>query len=201
MASSDIDIVNRALGLLGAKFITSLTEDTKEANFSNTLYADSRNAVFRAHPWNCLTKRVSLSLLSTTPAYDFDFEFQLPADFLRIVTPEDPTLIYKIEGNKLLTYEDTFKTTYIAKITTVAQYDALLIDTLAARLAHDLAMPLVQNLKTLEAMRSLYLQKLQEARSVDAMEGTPEGLEAEFYIESRTSGVNLSNDRFYHYTS
>ena len=35
MATTKINIVNRALGLLGAEFISSLTEDTKSARFAN----------------------------------------------------------------------------------------------------------------------------------------------------------------------
>ena len=62
MATTKINIINRALGLLGAEFITTLTEDTKGARFSNELYDDTRDAVFRMHPWNCCIKRASLSL-------------------------------------------------------------------------------------------------------------------------------------------
>jgi len=66
MATTKINIVNRALGLLGAEFITSLTEDTKAARFSNELFDDTRDSIFRLHPWNSCIKRASLSLLTTT---------------------------------------------------------------------------------------------------------------------------------------
>ena len=96
MANTKINIVNRALGLLGAEFITSLTEDTKAARFSNELFDDTRDSIFRLHPWNSCIKRASLSLLSSTPAYYFTKEFQLPGDFIRIHQPEDDTVEYKI---------------------------------------------------------------------------------------------------------
>ena len=54
MATTKINIVNRALGLLGHEFITSLTEDTKAARFSNELFDDTRDSIFRLHPWNYL---------------------------------------------------------------------------------------------------------------------------------------------------
>ena len=44
MATTKINIINRALGLLGAEFITTLTEDTKGARFSNELYDATRDA-------------------------------------------------------------------------------------------------------------------------------------------------------------
>ena len=198
---SKIDIVNKSLGLLGTEFITSLTEDTKPARFANKFYESSRDAVFRAHQWNCCIKRASLSLLSTTPAYYFDYEFQLPGDFIRIILPEDDTIEYKIEGDKLLTTTNTFKTTYVFVNDTVGQYDALLKETIAARLAADVAMPLVQDLQVVEAMTSLYDKKLAEARSVDAMEGTPEGIDSDFWLESRVTGTNLRDYRWNRYTT
>ena len=100
MATTKINIINRALGLLGAEFITTLTEDTKAARFSNELFDDTRDSLFRMHPWNCCIKRAALSLTGTTPAFYFTAEFQLPADWLRMVRPEDDGLEYKIEGDK-----------------------------------------------------------------------------------------------------
>ena len=201
MATTKINIINRALGLLGAEFITTLTEDTKAARFSNELFDDTRDAVFRMHPWNCCIKRASLSLTGTTPAFYFTAEFQLPADWLRMVRPEDDGLEYKIEGDKLLTEGDTFRCTYVFQNTVVTTYDPLLVDVLAVKLAANLTMPLLQDLRTLDAMNNLYMQKLGVARSADAMEGTPEGLDADFWIESRVSGTNLSDYRWNKYTT
>ena len=57
-------------------------------------------------------------------------------------------------------------------------------------------MPLLQDLRTLDAMNNLYYQKLAEARSADATEGTPDGLVSDFWLESRTSGSSLSDYRW-----
>lgn len=201
MAESKIDIVNRALGLLGAEFITSLTEDTKAARFANQLYNDTRDTLFTMHPWNSCIKRTSLALTGNTPEYYFSHEFQLPGDWLRIVRPEDDNLEYKVEGDKLVTETDTFKCTYVFRNESVGTYNSLLVETLAAKLAVNLTMPLLQDLETLNAMNQLYFEKLRNARSADAQEGSPEGLDADFWIESRTAGSGLSNYRWNKYTS
>ena len=91
--------------------------------------------------------------------------------------------------------------TYVFKNTVVTTYDPLLVDVLAVKLAANLTMPLLQDLRTLDAMNNLYMQKLGVARSADAMEGTPEGLDADFWIESRVSGTNLSDYRWNKYTT
>ena len=201
MATTKINIVNRALGLLGAEFISSLTEDTKAARFANGLFDDTRDALFRQHPWNCCIKRASLSKTSNTPAYYFTAEFQLPTDWLRIVKPEDDQVEYKIEGDKLVTETDTFKCTYIFRNETINTYDPLLVDVLAIKLAANLAMPLLQDPKTLDMMYKLYYEKLASARSADAVEGTPEGIVADFWLDSRTVGSNLSDYRWNKYTT
>ena len=201
MAQTKTDIVNRALGYLGAEFITSLTEDTKAARFANEMYDDTRDCVFRMHPWNSCIKRANLGLTSTTPVYYFKYEFQLPADWLRLVRPEDDTIEYKIEGDKVLSETSVFRCTYIFRNTAGGTYDTLLMDTIAAKLAQNLTMPLVQDLRILESMSQLYMSKLMMARSTDAMEGTPEGLDADFWIDSRISGTNLSDYRWNKYTT
>ena len=142
-----------------------------------------------------------LSLTGNTPAFYFSSEFQLPADWLRIVRPEDDRLEYKIEGDKILTEGSTFRCTYIFKNEIVSTYDSLLVDVLAIKLASVLVMPLMQDLKSLDALNTLYMQKMQQARSADAMEGTPEGIDADFWLESRVSGTNLSDYRWNKYTT
>ena len=71
MAASDIELINRSLALLGIESITSLSDNTKQASVARVLYNDTRAAVFRGHPWNCLTKRASLPTDVTNPVYGF----------------------------------------------------------------------------------------------------------------------------------
>ena len=84
-SSADINIINRALALLGVSSITSLSDTSKPAATASVLWDDTRAAVFRSHPWNCLTKRVAQAQSSTTPAYGYTYQYQLQAEFLRII--------------------------------------------------------------------------------------------------------------------
>ena len=51
MATSDVEIVNNALYLIGAKPIASFTEGTDRANLYNSVYPITRDATLRVHPW------------------------------------------------------------------------------------------------------------------------------------------------------
>jgi len=184
-ASADINIINRALALLGIDSITSLTDGSKPAATASVLWDDTRAAVFRAHPWNCLTKRVALAQSTVTPVYGYTYQYQLPADFLRLIRLENATDNYQIENDFILYDNDTLNIQYLALITDVTKYDTLLIDTLAARLAVDMAQPLLQSTTAMEKMWAMYDLKLKEARYVDAQENCQDVLDADYWIDSR----------------
>lgn len=185
MAASDIEIVNRALTLLGVDPINSLSDSSKAASTANRLYNDTRSAVFRAHPWSCLVKRAALPLDAATPLYGFTYQFVLPADYLRLLGIENSTGRYSIENRKILYDSDTLNVTYVALITDVPSYDTLLVDTLAARLAADLAHPLLQTQQSMESMWQLYELKLREAKLINAQENQQDVLDTDYWLNSR----------------
>jgi hypothetical protein len=178
MATSETEICNLALLRLGnAISISSLGEDSKNARLCNLIYASARDAVLRAHPWNFAVKRVELASEATTPAFEFAYQYTLPTDCLKVIRTDwealDLATEYRIEGNKLLTDEGTASIEYIARITDVAQFDALFTDVLAQRIAAELCIPITDNASGSQSLWQIYQLKLSEARSVDGQEGTP----------------------------
>ena len=61
MAINELDIANGALERLGAKPISSLTEETGRAKLCNRWITKVRRQALRAHPWNCALVRTMLS--------------------------------------------------------------------------------------------------------------------------------------------
>lgn len=170
--ASVVDICNSALNQIGASNIISLTEDSKAARLCNQRYDFVRDSVFRAHPWNCLTTRVILAPDSAAPAFQFSKQFSLPTDpfCLRVLRLSNTDIIYKVEGRKLLCDESTIEMIYVGRDLDPNQYDTLLIETIAAAMASDLAYPLVGSSALSANMFTLYQSKLTEARFVDATE-------------------------------
>jgi hypothetical protein len=171
--ASDVDICNSALNMIGASNIISLTEDSRAARVCNQRYEFIRDAVFRAHPWNCLVTRTSLAADSDTPAFEFDHQHTLPADCLRVLRPENPDTVFRVEGRKIISSTTPFKMIYVARITDPNEYDQLLIESIAARLAADVSYALVNSASLSQMLMATYDTKLSEARFVDATEGTP----------------------------
>jgi len=193
--ASVVEICNSALNMLGANNITALSEDSKNARLLNQRYESVRDSVFRSHTWNCLIKRVELAADSDTPTHEYNYQYTLPADCIRVLkvgghhngssSDLDSGQKFKIEGRKLLTDETTIYLIYIFKNTDPNEYDTLLIETIAARLASELCYAITASTSLAGQMYELYNQKLREARFVDATEGTADNIDSSSFINSR----------------
>lgn len=199
--TSTVDIANYALNTLGASNISAFDENSKPARIVNQRYASVRNTVFRAHPWNCLIRRTELAQETDTPTFGYAYQYALPTNpyCLRVLEFSNGTLSYPqdnmfsntggpvfvIEGRKLLTDEGTAKIKYVAEITDPQEYDANLIEALAARLAMEICYAITGSTSMIQMTASLYDEKLKEARFVDGTEGAPQKLEASEFIEAR----------------
>ncbi len=183
--ASTVAICNRALALVGEEPIVSLTDDTEPARRCNLLYADTRDAVLRAHPWNAATARADLAPLAEAPAFGFAAQYQLPFDCLRVLGMADRRARFRVEGRRLLTDAGAAAVVYIRRLADPNALDALLADAVAARLAHDLAYALAGSTSLAARMWELYVRELAEARKADAQEGAAERLEADAWTDAR----------------
>jgi len=193
--ASVVEICNSALNMLGGNNIIALTEDSKNARLLNQRYESVRDQVFRSHTWNCLIKRVELAQDTATPTHEYSKQYTLPSDCLRVLkvgghhngssSDLDAGQKFKIEGRKLVTDESTIYLIYIAKITDPNEYDTLLIETLAAKLAAELCYAITSSTSLASQLVELYMDKLREARFVDATEGTADNLDSSSFINAR----------------
>ena len=121
-----------------------------------------------------MTRR-ALTSDTETPAFGYENQFTLPTDpyCLRVLGLDYLDIDFVVEGRKIVTDEDTINVKYIARVTDPNEYDQLLIEAIAARLAADTSFALVQSTSLTQSMFGLYESKLSEARFVDATEGTP----------------------------
>ena len=176
--ASEVDIINSALNMLGASNIISRGEDSKSARITNQRYDYVRDAVLRAHPWNCAIKRTTLAADSDSAPFGFSNQFTLPTDpyCLRVLHLEYLDVDFRVEGRKIQCDEDTLNLIYIARVMDPNEYDQSLVEAIAARLAADTSYALVQSTSLTGAMYQLYDNKLSEARFIDATEGTPGAL-------------------------
>lgn len=197
--ASQVAIVNRALTKLGEARITSLSDDLKPAREASSLWDVVRDAELREHNWNFAISRTSLAALSTEPSWGYEYEYQLPADCLRVIQVDEyypgPSLSdyrggseaeYQIEGRKILSdLTAPLKIRYISRIEDTSQWDALFVEAFACRLAAELAEPLTQSNTKRDMAWAEYARAIKAATKADAIENPPEYLPDDSWILSR----------------
>jgi hypothetical protein len=183
--ASVVEICNAALISLGADTIASLTDDTKEARLCNQRYTPSRDAVLRAHPWNCASKRANVAPVSTSPIWGYDNAFNYPSDCLRVLGLEDPAQPFVIEGKQILSDATSLYILYVAEVTDPNVMDSLLRETISARMAAELCYPITGQAAVAKEFWEIYERRLTEARGMDAQESFGGQLIADTWLDSR----------------
>lgn len=180
-----VSICNSALIKLGAGQITALDNSSFESKLCTEQYEKIRRSLLYSHPWNFAIKRASWVPNGNTPAWGFEQEYDLPADFLRIIEMSDADIEYQIEGNKLVCNESNIDLIYLYDETDPAKYSAGFIELLALKISVELCHALVQSASLKQTLLTEYNERLRDTRSFDAQEGTPRKFIDDVYINSR----------------
>jgi len=208
-----VSIANIALNNLGDKTISDFSDNTAQAFATKTRFTDVVNQVLRAHPWNCATKRATLTKYNVTPTYNFDYAYKLPADSLRVVSLYEEVnydYAWKIElvvdGEEdrlaLITSSSSANISYIKKyigsgnhdnkeaVMTLNNFDPILVEAVGMALAGEIAMDLTGQSSLRDMMLAKYQAILSEARSINGQEGTADRIESNEWINARTRSAS-----------
>ncbi len=176
---ADIQIVSRAMNLLGRKPVTSIQDDDWGPIIN--AQADSANKILlEKFKWNFSRKFTLLAQKTTNSNPRWNFEYQLPSDFVNRVElltsfDDDGTVKvgqpipydeYEITDNLYTNREDVVLF-YTATSDETATRSATYIECLAYKVASELAPVLLNNASMSEYYNGKYLYYLDEARIVD----------------------------------
>lgn len=174
-----VQISNMALARLGARSIVSLTEDSTGARECARVYEHARDSEIRLHPWGFARARAVLAALSEAPAFGAAYQYQLPADCLRIITSNgrdgrSEQSGFQVEGRRILTdLPPPLELTYIRRVEDPTEFDAAFVEVLVCRMALDMAEKLTNsNSKKQEAAARLEDAR-RSARRVNGFEAGP----------------------------
>lgn len=169
-----LDIYNSALVKLGCKVLVAENDGSKESLLCATRYESCRDYVLREYPWKCAIKRVALAPLSTQPLSipcnlrQWQYQVQLPSDYLRLVLDDDDKLHFQIEGSTFLTNQEAPVIKYVWKVDPPTILNPHLTECIAWYLAQDIALAIVQNTLISDRMSKQYLAFLSKAKFIDA---------------------------------
>lgn len=182
-----VEICNGAFDLLGSRTIAALTDDSKEGRLATRLYANTRDEVLRAHPWNFALTRAALTADGTPPAWGFVYRYALPADCLRLLNLDGANFeVWRVEGRWLLTdVGSPVNVLYVASVADTSVYDPMFVSALEAALAAKMAYPLAGSRELMLQMTQLFQARLALARSMDAIENGLDIVESPVLLDAR----------------
>ena len=186
MPADETEVANESLTLLGESAITTLTEDSDRARAINRIYTPTLDQALRSHDWNFARMRAVLARLTATPAFKYNYMYQLPQTplCLRVLQTNlgsdeaweietyqtvDETAQYRV----ILTDAASLEIRYIARVTSPTLWDALFADAFVHELARRAAYAITRNATLVETLRAAADLKWRQARSVDGLESRP----------------------------
>lgn len=197
MASTQLEIINRALVRIGEARLKSPTQEGKAARLADEMYDPARRHLLALANWTFAMKRATLAAASAQPVFGFESKYPLPADCLRFVGVSTGAeqlrnytgscAVWKVEGrNVLVDQTGALHVFYVADITDPTQFDPIFEETLAWYLASSdfaYAMSAAQNRITVAEAK--YQETLKKASFTNAIQSTPELFVASEWMDSR----------------
>lgn len=188
MALSAIALSARALIKLGARAISSFEDGTVEAEVAANLYPSVRDALLSCHPWRFATAQARLARLEAAPVADLPHAFQLPAGFLRALSAGTGArgrgVAYRIAERQLHASHDEIWLTYLFRPPEAA-FPPFFDQTLIARLAAELCLPVTESASRAELLHRLAEEELRRARLIDSQQDGPRAIDHFPLIEAR----------------
>lgn len=194
MAVDQVAIANRALTKLGAARIIALDDDSQASNTLDSMFDIVRDAELRANLWHFSKARAELPALSDPPLFGFRYQYQLPADFLRLIQVNDartnpnPTVDgwYSVEGGRILIDQPApLRIRYVRRVEDPTLFDALFVEAFACRLAAECVETLTQSNTKKQAAWQEYQEAVAIARRANAIERATVATDDDTWLESR----------------
>lgn len=186
--STGVSICSAALLQLGQQPIANFTQPGDHARLCANLYPLERDSILRENDWNCATKRVVLAPLGTVPAFGYAKQFQLPSDFLRLVSIGDYRIgtpqcqQFKVQGRVVLASGTTLPIEYVFRNDQEATWDSKLVELMTARMLWKLAYPVTKSTSLRDELKAEYMAMARAARAIDSQENPSEALSDDFSL-------------------
>jgi len=178
MAQTDISLCSKALIKLGASSITSFNENTAEAQVARQLYVPIRDGLLSSYPWRFATAQTSLARLLEKPTADFAYAYQLPNDFLRVLSAgcgRGQGLNYRIYQQTLQTNAPNVILTYLF-LPLEENFPAFFDELLIAKLAAEFCLPLTESTSRTEFLSKQANNLFAQAKLIDAQQSLPQSI-------------------------
>ena len=181
-----------ALSKLGAKRITTTSDDTVSARAAVAVYTEILDEVLMESPWTFAQKRVALAELGTDPVWEDDgmtVAYGIPTDMLKLNYVNTPSATIRVESVGILSDTSGLEILYTYRATDTTKYSTMFVTALATRLAAEMAFGLTNSKTAMEYLMKEYEEiRLPRAIQCDSQMGSPRQMAQNEWLGSRTSG-------------
>lgn len=165
-----IDLISKALILIGETPLTSLSDPRYGATVGSNLFDLLFETELQSNRWRFACNKKSLSRLTDTPLNEWQFAYQLPSDLL-LPLGTWPRINYEIYADRIYTNSTSVDLEYMFKpeLTKIPAYFNLLMTYALARV---MVKPVTESDTAVQIMDKLYLVQRNRALFSDA-QGRP----------------------------
>ncbi len=176
-----ISICNKALTLVGAAPITSLTDPSENARVLNRVYELALRSILSESEWNFAVKRSLLALSTHTLAWyetGEQYVYVRPSDCIRIFSTNDRKAQWRVEGDYIISDTHGLGIRYVYFLDQPSKYTSSFITAFIDKLASDIAFVILNSEpKARGALTKYETISLPNAQSQNAQTGKQQVLE------------------------
>lgn len=196
MAISKTDILNKALTLVGAQPVTSIDDDTTNAQILSRVYEISLRGILAECKWNFATKRALLSVSADVlPWYDTgeNIVYIKPTDMIRIYGTSSPSASWREEGDYIVSDTAALGLRYVYFLDTPSKYPSTFVEAFVDKLASDISYAIVNSQTLGEKFYKLYEGiSLPKATSANSQTGIQQTLQDDSWELSKYSNGSIN---------
>jgi hypothetical protein len=189
---SIVGICNIGLIALGEDPITALTDPTKRAILCSARYNDVRQAAIRNYGFGCCKALTKLAAAATAPAFDWQVQYTLPADYIRVYGIMDvqgntlDSAEWEIVGPYLMTDQGgPLPLMYFFDLQDTTRMDALMSTVIGYELALEIAPAITRDEAKLARVTKMRDDKLRDGRFASAIEDSTKEWDVDILLRSR----------------
>jgi hypothetical protein len=174
-------IYNMVLDRLAEESVLGPADKKAVTRWLNRNYPIQRDALLQQHTWNFAIKRVKLTKDTEKPAFEWSYQYTLPADCVRVLpltadgSRNGTPIGFVVEGLKLLTNSSSpLLVRYIRREDNPALYSPAFANVLAQILAANAAHWVTGKATFAKELTGSIAAMTNNAQTLDSLEGMPE---------------------------
>jgi hypothetical protein len=192
---TDLEVVNRALTLIGVEPIGTLSDNTKAARTMNALLPECKKVVLNEYPWSFATRIEELAAAGGTPPAGYSYLYAYPTGALNVTRVYSGTDFkgvaeFRVLGNGssnvIAANVAGGKVEYTADVEDVGTWPRQIAECLCTRLASDAATALTGSPQLAMTMLQKYASLAQGAAQTSVVEENIPPLRATDYVTARS---------------